>query len=76
MPTTKPPPVDPMLGNKGVEYLDLPSWGCKAIMPDRSEVGWKLHKVCGLLRVDGSPYCRGHLMLYVNPMPARKPHAG
>lgn len=68
----KEPKVDPMLTNKGVEYLELPAWGCKAILNERSEEGWKLHKVCGLRRVDGSPYCRGHLRLYTNATPYRK----
>jgi hypothetical protein len=56
---------------KGVDYLDLPANGCKAIL-DRPRAGkWLLQKVCGKPRtVDAngsrSSYCRVHLRLYSN----------
>jgi hypothetical protein len=64
----KPPPTPtvPFHEHQGIDYLDLQSWGCKAIMDRRSEDGWRLHKVCGRLRLEGSPYCRDHLRLYTS----------
>jgi hypothetical protein len=64
--------IDALADNEGIEYLDLNPWQCKAIMEGPKSGPWMLHKVCGLPRCEGSPYCRGHLKLYTNPIPAQR----
>jgi hypothetical protein len=56
--------------HEGIDYLDLTSHGCKAIMPKRGGA-WMLQKVCGLPRYNDGPYCEEHFNLYTNPMPRR-----
>jgi hypothetical protein len=61
-------PTVPFHEHRGIDYLELQPWGCKAIMSDRSgEDSWGLQKVCGLRRYGDSPYCRNHFKLYTAP---------
>jgi hypothetical protein len=60
--------IEILMNWHGIEYLDLPPNGCKAILDARSGP-WKLHKVCGRPRgynCNGSPssYCQAHYLLY------------
>jgi hypothetical protein len=62
--------------NPGVEYLELSTWGCKAIMPTRGGK-WKLQRVCGEPRCfdyNGSPssYCQTHFRMFINSVPLPK----
>jgi hypothetical protein len=56
-----------------VEYLNMRSDECKAILEQRGG-DWLLPLVCGRKQVDGYPYCRKHVRLYYNPQqqPMRK----
>jgi hypothetical protein len=71
--------VEAIAQHPGVEYLDQPRWGCKAIMPTRGGE-WKLQRVCGqprCLDYNGSmsSYCATHFRLYTNPVPmSRRQH--
>src|SRR4029077_16747115 len=58
----------PLSENRGVDYLSLQRWQCKAILDVRSvsEESWGLRKVCGLPRLHGTPYCHQHGLLYRN----------
>jgi hypothetical protein len=65
----------------GVDYLDLPNDGCKAILNQPRGGQWMLQKVCGKKRtrdVNGnrSSYCAAHLRMYCNPATERKSHHG
>jgi hypothetical protein len=59
----------PLSENRGADYLASRAWQCKAVLDVRStsEESWGLRKVCGLPRLNGSPYCRQHGELYRNP---------
>jgi hypothetical protein len=69
-----PPP--PVMRCEGVNYLDNPEDGCKAILDVIGTDG--LRMVCGMLRGNDwagsrSPYCRKHYKLFHNPpTPQRK----
>jgi len=64
--------VEAIATNPGIEYLELEGWQCRAIIDGPRTGPWKLNRVCGLPRVDGESYCRGHLKLYTNPVPAQR----
>lgn len=66
--------IEQIAQHDGIDYLDLPPNGCKAILDLPRGGRWQLHPVCGLPRLEGSPYCRGHYMLYTPPQTIRKAH--
>ena len=84
MKTSPPPPpppkktvtiadVDAIARHQGIDYLDQGPMSCRAILSDKPRSGpWQLQKVCGLPRLEGSPYCRAHTMLYTPPQPIRR----
>jgi len=58
----------------GVDYLDLPHNGCKAILNQPRSGDWMLQRVCGKKRGrdssgNRSSYCPAHMRLYSNPSP-------
>ena len=63
--------IDRIAQHEGIDYLDLAPNGCKAILDLPRGGRWQLHPVCGLPRLDGSPYCAGHYMLYTPPQTKR-----
>lgn len=73
-PMTERKPVIDLSTHEGIDYLDLQPWQCKAIIDGPRAGPWLLHKVCGLPRLHGLPYCRGHNRLYTSPASVRKPH--
>lgn len=69
--------VDEMSRWPGVDYLDLPHDGCRAILNQPRGGDWMLQKVCGKKRTrdangNRSSYCVAHLRMYCNPATERK----
>jgi hypothetical protein len=61
--------------HEGVDYLDLPADGCKALLNKRSGP-WNLWRCCGLpqgpdLEDRQSSYCPQHFRLYTHPVTSR-----
>lgn len=77
-PTLTKGQIDAINRDEGVNYLDNPENGCKAILDARGSDG--LRKCCGKPRVDDftgprSPYCAAHTRLY-SPIAASRSHHG
>jgi hypothetical protein len=52
----------PVRHDRGVPYLQLERWHCKALLDGRGRDGLPL--CCGRLRWRDTPYCSDHLQLY------------